>query len=178
MYRARSARAASKMGNASSTRAFSFAVSPSGSRFVRMTVRLDPPAELRNLVACVRGAVRERIGAPERLVDLACPEQGLDELGFEGEVELGRRHERGCALQEARRRPVVLAERRSLAAGGQAAPRLRGQRVVEGQSELGTVARRLLEVVAENLVQLDELGAVLLQPGCEALVQLGAGRFR
>jgi hypothetical protein len=32
-------------------------------------------------------------------------------------------------------------------------------------------------VVAEELVQLDELGAVLLQPGCEALVQLGAGRF-
>ena len=36
----------------------------------------------------------------------------------------------------------------------------------------------LLEVVAEDLVQLDELGAVRLQPGCEALVQLGAGRFR
>ena len=71
--------------------------------------RLDPPAELSNLVACGRGAVRERIGAPERLVDLACPEQDLDELGFEGEVELGRRHERGCALEEARRRPVVLA---------------------------------------------------------------------
>ena len=92
--------------------------------------RLDPPAELPNLVACGRGAVRERLGTPERLVDLACPEQDLDELGLEGEVELGRRHERGCALEEARRRPVVLAERRSLAAGGQAAPRRRGQRGV------------------------------------------------
>ena len=33
-------------------------------------------------------------------------------------------------------------------------------------------------MVAEELVQLDELGAVLLQPGCEALVELGAGRLR
>ena len=100
------------------------------------------------------------------------------ELGFEGEVELGRRHERGCALQEARRRPVVLAERRSLAAGGQAAPRRRGQRVVSGQAELGTVARPLLEVVAEDLVELDEITAVLLEPGREARVQLGADRLR
>ena len=111
-------------------RAFSFAVSPSGSRSVRTSVALILPQSRPDLVACGRGAVRERLGAPECLVDLACPEQDVDELGFEGEVELGRRHERGCALQEARRRRVVLAERGSLAAGGQAAPRLRAQRVV------------------------------------------------
>ena len=47
-----------------------------------------------------------------------------------------------------------------------------------GDPELGAVAAGLLEVVAEDLVQLDQLGAVLLQPGCEALVEVGAGRFR
>src|SRR5439155_25606443 len=44
--------------------------------------------------------------------------------------------------------------------------------------QLDPVAASLLEVVAEDLVQLDELGAVLFEPGCEALVQLGADRFR
>ncbi len=33
-------------------------------------------------------------------------------------------------------------------------------------------------MVAEDLVELDELAPVLLQPGCEALVELGARRFR
>ena len=33
-------------------------------------------------------------------------------------------------------------------------------------------------MVAQDLVQLDELGAVLLQPGGEALVQLRARRLR
>ena len=44
--------------------------------------------------------------------------------------------------------------------------------------ELGAVAERLLEVVAEQLVELDELGAVLLEPVGEALVQLCPLRFR
>ncbi len=37
---------------------------------------------------------------------------------------------------------------------------------------------RLLEVVAEDLVQLDETGAVFLEPDREPLVQLGPGRLR
>ena len=65
-----------------------------------------------------------------------------------------------------------------MAAGRQAPPRRRGQLVVCGQPELGAVAAGLLEVVAEDLVQLNQLCPVLLQPGCEALVELGAGRFR
>ena len=36
----------------------------------------------------------------------------------------------------------------------------------------------MFEVVAEELVQFDELGPVLLQPGCEALVEVRPGRFR
>ncbi len=57
-------------------------------------------------------------------------------------------------------------------------PRPRGQLVVCGQPELGAVAAGLLEVVAEDLVQLDELGAVLFQPGGEALVQLRPNGLR
>ena len=45
-------------------------------------------------------------------------------------------------------------------------------------AELAPVAGGLLEVVAEDLVQLDEIGAALLEPVGEALVQLGAGRLR
>ena len=33
-------------------------------------------------------------------------------------------------------------------------------------------------MVAEDLVELDEVGAVRLEPGGEALVQLGPGRLR
>ena len=140
--------------------------------------RLDPPAELADTIARRRGTLGEGICAPERVVAPACPEQGVAELGFEGEVDLGRRYERGGALEQADGGAVVLAEGRAVAAGGQAPPRRRGQLVVGGHPELGAVAAGLLEVVAEDLVQLDELGPVLLQPGCEALVELGAGRFR
>ena len=45
-------------------------------------------------------------------------------------------------------------------------------------AELGPVPRRLLEVVAEDLVQLDEVGASLRDPGGESLVQLGASGLR
>ena len=50
--------------------------------------------------------------------------------------------------------------------------------LVVDRAELGAVAVAPLEVVAEDLVECDELGAVLFQPGGEALVQLGAGRLR
>ena len=178
MYRARSSPAASNTGNACSTSAASFSVAPSGSRSMRDHARLDPPAELADTIARRRGTLGEGICAPERIVAPACPEQGVAELGFEGEVELGRRHERGGALEKAHGGAVVLAEIRAEAGRRQTPPRRRGQLVVGGQPELGAVAARLLEVVAQDLVQLDELGPVLLQPGCEALVEVRARRFR
>src|SRR6266540_4291144 len=65
------------------------------------------------------------------------------------------------------------------ARGGQATPRRGGQQPVDRRPELAAVATGLLEVVAEDLVQLDQLGPpVLLQPGGEALVELGADRLR
>ena len=47
-----------------------------------------------------------------------------------------------------------------------------------GPTERGEVMGRLLEVVAEDLVELDESLAVLLEPRSETAVQLGAGRLR
>ena len=47
-----------------------------------------------------------------------------------------------------------------------------------GLPELLPVAIGLLEVVAEQLVELDELGAVLREPVGEPLVQLRPLRFR
>jgi hypothetical protein len=53
-----------------------------------------------------------------------------------------------------------------------------GQRLGRRHAELSPVAPRLLEVVTEDLVQLDEGRGVLLQPEREALVQLRARRLR
>ena len=50
--------------------------------------------------------------------------------------------------------------------------------LVVQRPELEAVPMCLLEVVTEDLVQLDEIGTVLFEPGGEALVQLGAGRLR
>ena len=67
---------------------------------------------------------------------------------------------------------VVRAAQRTAPGGGQALPRRRGQLAVLGHPELGPVATGPLEVVAEDLFQLDEVGAALLEPGGEALVQI------
>ena len=41
-------------------------------------VRLDPPAELGDTIARRRGSLGEGFRAPERVVAVACPEQGVD----------------------------------------------------------------------------------------------------
>ena len=89
-----------------------------------------------------------------------------------------RVHERGSALEQADGGAVVRPNLRAATGGRQAPPRRGGQDAVVGRPELSAVAAGLLEVVAEDLVQLDELGAVVLQPGCEALVEVGAGGLR
>ena len=98
-----------------------------------------------------------------------------------GELELERRRapSGGSARARARaggrpksspRQPAAARRRRG---ARRASP---GQRSVGWPSSCGSGG--LLEVVADELVQLDQLAAMLLQPGREALVQLGSRRLR
>ncbi len=73
---------------------------------------------------------------------------------------------------------VVLAKGGAQAAGREAPPRCRRQLVVLGQPELGAIVARPFEMMTEELVQLHELGSVLLQPARETRVQLCTGRLR
>ena len=46
------------------------------------------------------------------------------------------------------------------------------------RAKLGSVSMRLFEVIAHDLVQLDEIGRVVADPGSKALMQIGTCRFR
>ena len=81
-------------------------------------------------------------------------------------------------LEQADGGALVAAPERAPAGGREALAGALGAARRVGLPELGLVAGGLLEVVAEDLVQLDQLGAVLLEPVGEALVQLGPGRLR
>src|SRR5437868_10793153 len=70
----------------------------------------------------------------------------------------------------------VAAPIRALAGGGQSPRSLFGKSRV-GHAELGQVEGGLFEVVAEDLVELDEALAVLLEPLGEAPVQVCACRL-
>ena len=72
---------------------------------------------------------------------------------------------------------LVAAPERAAAGDGEPLASAVGQDRV-GLSQLLLVAGGLLEVVAEDLVQLDQLLSALLQPAGEALVQLRPGRLR
>ena len=76
------------------------------------------------------------------------------------------------------RRVRVLALSRADPGGGEPRRGLLVASSAEVSSELGAVAGGLLEVVAEDLVELDEIRARALEPGREALVQLGRARLR
>ena len=135
------------------------------------------PGDLADTIALRSGPFGEEICSPERIVGPPRPEQGVDDPGLEGEVDLARRQEHGGALQQARGGTVVLPTRRTVAAGRQA-PSRRGRQRVVGSPEIGAAATGDLEVEAEELVQLDEIGPVLLEPGREALVEACPGGFR
>ena len=86
------------------------------------------------------------------------------------------REDRGGALEQARRRPVVAALERGPPCARQALGRA-ARKPWLVSAELAPVQHRLLEVVADDLVLLDELD-VLLDPEREALVQVGARLLR
>ena len=80
---------------------------------------------------------------------------------------------------EVDRRRSVFAQNRSTAGGAQPFGRDASQgfcRLVGG-AELNPVAARLFEVVSDDLVDLDEIDAVPLEPQREPLVQIGSGRL-
>ena len=85
-----------------------------------------------------------------------------------GRVNSSARSSSGAAARSSVRQSA-----RRPAAASRSPARSRQRRVRLPQ--LGLVASRLLEVVAEDLVRLDEIVAVLFEPVGEALVQFGSG---
>src|SRR5829696_8804395 len=138
---------------------------------------LNPCGELADAIARNGGALRESVGAQDRFVASSAPHEHVGELVFKDEVDLGCGDEHGGALEEARGGLVVLAAGCTASRVGEALPCGTAKPVL-GQPELRAVAARLLEVVAEDLVELDESGSGLLEPGREALVEVGAARLR
>ena len=97
-------------------------------------------------------------------------------LELEREVEPERAQELDCPGEQRERGPAVQAVVRAPAGGGEPRGGALGERGV-GLAELCLVAGGLLEVVADDLVALDEGVAVLVEPGGEARVQVGADRL-
>ena len=84
-----------------------------------------------------------------------------------------RSDELGCAIEQRGSGPVVQAVAGAPTGDGESQRGAFGQLVVR-LSELRVIAGGLLEVVADDLVALDESVAVLVEPVCEARVQVGA----
>ena len=139
----------------------------------RVVGRNDTRKRLRGPVArlarALRSGIRDACGCSRR-------ELSLGEVELEMDVQSERPGQLERSLQEREGCTAVAAPESASAGRGQALRRPLGEGGV-GLAELRLVPGRLLEVVAEDLVQLDQALAVLLQPVREPLVQLGAGRL-
>ena len=138
---------------------------------------MDPSAELAETIAARRRTLGEIVCPPERLIGPASPCKSVSKLELEDEVDPGRGNQSGRALEQADGSAVVLAPGCPLTARSQALPCGGGERGIVGKVELGAVRECLLEVVAEDLVELHEARRVFLQPGGQALMQICAGRL-
>jgi len=98
------------------------------------------------------------------------------DLQLERQVESVRPQQLGGTREKRRGGPAVEPVLRAPACRGQTGGRALAQIRVEA-AELGEVTVRLLEVVADDLVRLDERPAVLGEPIGEAGVQVGADRL-
>ena len=98
--------------------------------------------------------------------------------GLELERDVGpvRAYELGCANEQHGCGPVVLAVDCAVAGGREPGGGAVGEAGV-GLPELRVIAVGLLEVVADDLVALDECLAVLVEPVGEAGVQVGTDRL-
>ncbi len=132
--------------------------------------------------------VAESLRRPARLVEerleLRDPHhrrQRLDERedDLDPLAALGGEQSRGAA-EEARRRGEVAPRARLRAGGREQSPGALAERagLVVLDAQLGAVPVGLREVVAEELVELDELAPLLLEPRGEACVEIGAYGLR
>src|SRR5262249_50272578 len=80
-------------------------------------------------------------------------------------------------LQEGPRSVEILTETRTMPGRAESTRSVR-RKLGVGPSELCAVAGRLLEVIAEQLVELHDLCTLLLEPVREALVEVGARALR
>ena len=138
---------------------------------------VDPPAQLADPVAGRGGARHDRPSAAQSLVPLPVPRERVDEVGLEAEVELPGRQEVGRALQEAGRAAEVGPRQRTATGRGEALAGRVGEPVGHALPELQPKAHCLLEVVADQLVQLDGR-RVRFEPIRKPLVQVGPARLR
>ena len=118
---------------------------------------------------------QQRLG-PLELADVDRRLAGVEEEQRAGGVFLAE--QRGGPLQQVRRRRHVAAGQGATAGRAQVPRRLGAEPppVVVDRAELGPVAERLLEVVAEDLFVLGEPGPERVgEPGGEAFVQPGPG---
>jgi hypothetical protein len=99
------------------------------------------------------------------------------EIELEHDVEACRPQQSERSPQKHEASAGVAAQVRTSSGRGQVPPCALGDVFVR-LPELRPVATRLLEVVPENFVQLDQVGAMVLQPIGEAAMELGADRLR
>ena len=131
------------------------------------------------LPSCVRlvdDGREDRLGSLQ-LTPVEESRRELD-LHFPPRATVLRDQARG-ALEQRDRSGCVAASRRPLTGRAQTSGGTRGVlRALVDPSKLGGVSVSLLEVVAQELVELDELSAALREPLREAPVKIRAGRLR
>ena len=126
------------------------------------------------LVFRYRRPLSGKVGNRDRSLGIG-PVERLHQLELQAEVEAVWARERESTLEQRGCRLPVAAPEDAPARGAESFAGGEGE-VAIVLPEIVEVAGSLFQVVAEELVQLDELGAVLLEPVGETDVQVGARR--
>ncbi len=130
---------------------------------------LDLQRERPQVITCRRGAIRGQGQPSHRFVSVACMKVRPREVELEPYIRSVAGQEVRRTLEQLERRAEVVACDRPAARFGESLPCACREGIVV-LPEVEPVAVRLLEVVAGELVELDELGAVLLEPAGELLM--------
>jgi hypothetical protein len=131
---------------------------------------LEPQAERAGVIAggCrLLGSGSREFGASS---NFAATVEGVDEVDGQRDLGLASAEQRERSPEELRCGGHVRAGGGAASGGVQSPPRLCRQLGRRGLVELAVVAAGLFEVVAEQLVELDELRGVVGEPGGEAPV--------